>query len=348
MNQEIRDKLVEEAMARVEILLSEEFRKKQATKISQMEFDKLYRKKRSLENSGSSTDRTDEKRKRQEMESVCNIPGIAPLTKFTSTTNNLASLKKTNSFATLWVEELQRSGDVHSLADTPRESELPENEAAVEALPMPPQHSIVTCRNSTGTGLDPASQHYMVTQLESNEATDMIEVKPSSEVKLIHDLEMFLLTASSNLCRSIMAFSMEYKPGSGMTVSSNKEICMRPRYDLELGSNKLSSVASTSMNAPQLLKGGASNDHDPFVWRLDIEDNCAEPSPPNTPVRRRAPSHLCRGVQFQVAEHPPAMSIIHLEPEQGYGWRGPDWKETFGKHHIYKEHEGRKLLNALA
>lgn len=336
MTREMRDKLVEEAMARVKMYLSEEFRKKQATKISQEEFNKLYRKQQGLD-SQSSIDGADEKRKRQEiMESVCRIPGIAPLT-YTVTTQDSASLKKTDSFATLWVEELQRSGDAKlAKPDTQRGSE---NEQTTEALPL--QQSIVACRDSSDTRFDSADQDCVLTQLGFRKATAMSQVKSWNELKLLNDLEMFLLTASSNLCRSIMAFSMDYKPGSGVTLSSSKEICMMPSHDLELGSNEFASVASTSasMNAPQLLKGGASKD-DNFVWRLDIEEKDVEPSPPNTPVRHRSSSHLCRGVQFQVADHPPALSLIDLDPELGYGWRGPEWKETFGRHHIYKEHEG--------
>lgn len=345
MTQEMRDKLVEEAMARVKMYLSEEFRKKQATKISQEEFNKLYRKQQGLD-SRSSTDGADEKRKRQEiMESVCRIPGIAPLT-YTVTTRDSASLKKTDSFATLWVEELQRSGDANlAKPGTLRESEIPGNEQATEALPL---QSIVACRDSSATRFDSADQDCVLTQLGFSKATAMNQVKSWNELKLLNDLEMFLLTASSNLCRSIMAFSMDYKPGSGVTLSSSNEICIMPSHDLELGSNEFASVASTSAstNAPQLLKGGASKD-DNFVWRLDIDEKDVEPSPPNTPVRHRPPSHLCRGVQFQVADHPPALSLIDLDPELGYGWRGPDWKETFGRHHTYKEHEGHRhqMLN---
>jgi len=272
------------------------------------------------------------------MESVCRIPGIAPLT-YPMTTQDSTSLKKTDSFATLWVEELQRSGGSKpAKPDTQRESEIPGNEQT-EALP--PQQSIVACRDSSATGLDSADQDCVFTQLGFSKATTMNPVKSWNELKLLNELEIFLLTASSNLCHSMMAFSMDYKPGSGVTLSSSKEICMMPSHDLELGSNELASVASTSasMSAPQLLKGGAPND-DSFVWRLDIEEKDVKPSPPNTPVRHRSPIHLCRGVQFQIADHPPALSLIDLDPELGYGWRGPDWKETFGRHHIYREHEG--------
>lgn len=338
MTQEIRDKLVEEATARVKMYLAEEFRKKQATKISQEEFNKLYRKQRGLD-SESLTDGTDEKRKRREiMESVCRIPGIAPLT-YAITTQDSARLKRTDSFASLWVEELQRSGDANLALDTERECEIPGNEQTTEAFPTPPQQSIVACSNSSATGIDNSTnQDCVFTQLGLSKATAMHQVKSWNELKLLNDLEMFLLTASSNLCRSIMAFSMDYKPGTGITLSNSKQICRMPSHDLELGSNELASVASTSasMNVPQLLKGGAPN-NDNFVWRLDIEEKDVEPSPPNTPVRHRPPSHLCRGVQFQVADHPPALSLIDLDPELGYGWRGPDWKETFGKHHIYSE-----------
>lgn len=341
MTQEIRDKLVEEAMARVKMYLSEEFRKKQATKISQEEFNKLYRKQQRGLDSESSTDyRTEDNRKRQEiLESVCRIPGIAPLNyAITTTQSDSPSLKKTDSFATLWVEELQRSGDAKpAQPDTQRGSEIPESTEALS-----PQQSIVACRDSSATGFDSANQDSVFTQLGFSKATAMNQVKSWNELKLLNDLEMFLLTASSNLCRSIMAFSMDYKPGSGVTLSSSKsEIRMMPSHsDLELGSNELASVASTSasMNyAPQLLKGGAPND-DNFVWRLDIEEKDVDPSPPNTPVRHQ--SHLCRGVKFLADEHPPALSLIDLDPELGHGWRGPDWKETFGKHHVYSEREG--------
>lgn len=343
MTQEIRDKLVEEAMARVKMYLSEEFRKKQATKISQEEFNKLYRKQRGLDLE-SSTDRTEENRKRQEiMESVCRIPGIAPLNYAITTQDaGAASLKKTDSFASLWVEELQRSGDSKPTKPetTRRGYEVPET---IEALT--PQQSIVACRD-TEPDCEEDQDCAVFRQLGFSKSMAMSQVKSWNELKLLNDLEIFLLTASSNLCRSIMAFSMDYKTGSGITISSKKEICMMPSHDLELGSNELTSMASTStsMNVPQLLKGGAATD-DNFVWRLDIEEKDVEPSPPNTPVRN--PKHMCRGVQFQVAEHPPALSLIDLDPELGYGWRGPDWKETFGKHHIYSEHEGHchQLLN---
>ncbi|KAG0559850.1 hypothetical protein KC19_10G134000 [Ceratodon purpureus] len=329
VNHELRDKLMEEAIAKMQMILSDEFRTKQTTKISQEEFSKLSRTKRSLDPE-SSPDMTNEKQKRQEMEFVCNISGIAPLTNSLPTINNLAPLKTTNSFATLWAEELQKSGNIHSIPDTPSESEIPEKKPEVETLPIPPQHSIVTC-----TRFPPASQHdcMLTVQEDFNEADKMIEVKPSNKLRQINDLQLFLQPTSSNPCQSIVAFSMDCKPEPEITDS----ICLRSRHDdLGFDPSKLPSVVRASIDAPQLLKGGASNDHN-FVWRLDIDDDCAEPSPPNTPVRRQ---HLCRGVRFQVAEHPPTMNIIHLDPEQGYGWRGPDWKETFGKYHVFKEHEG--------
>lgn len=181
-----------------------------------------------------------------------------------------------------------------------------------------------------------------MTQSGLRETTDMNEVKSSNELKLLHDLEVFLLTASSNLCRSMMALSVAQSSGDQeITWNRNAELAMVPGYEcLERhGAEDFPSLASTSaIKVPRLLKGGAPlND---FEWRLDIDEKDVEESPPTTPVRRRPPSHLCRGVRFMYEDHPPALSIIDLDPELGYGWRGPEWREKYGKYHIYNEYKG--------
>jgi hypothetical protein len=307
MNREIRNKLIEEAMERVKSILSEEFRKKQDSKISQEEFNKLYRKQRGLDSRDMGA------------KQMVRVPGVASLA-CAPKTRDSASLRKTHSFATLWVEELQKSGDGDSVPNTQRESEVPEKEPTLETLPIAlPRHSIVLSSDSSSD-------------------TDLNEVKSPNELKLAHDLETLLLTASSNLCRSIMAFSMAQ--------NSNAELSMAPGYEyLEHSAEVFDSVVSTStsMDVPQLLKGGAPTAVGDFEWRLDVDEKDVEESPPTTPVRHRPPSHLCRGVRFMYEDHPPALSIIDLDPDLRYGWRGPEWKEEYGKHHIYNESKGYEL-----
>jgi hypothetical protein len=105
MNREIRNKLIEEAMERVKSILSEEFRKKQDSKISQEEFNKLYRKQRGLDSRDMGA------------KQMVRVPGVASLA-CAPKTRDSASLRKTHSFATLWVEELQKSGDGDSVPNT--------------------------------------------------------------------------------------------------------------------------------------------------------------------------------------------------------------------------------------
>ncbi|KAG0567116.1 hypothetical protein KC19_7G111400 [Ceratodon purpureus] len=341
INREIRNKLIQEAMESVKAILSEEFRKKQATKISQEEFNNLYRKQRGLD-SGDPMDA-------KQMESAYRIPGVASLVCAPIQTHDSASLRKTDSFATLWVEELQKSGDGDSIPNTERESESPEKELALEELPMPPpppQHSeVIPYVDFSGTELEPASTDCITTQLGIIEATDTNEVKSPNELKLMHDLELYLLNSSSNLYRSMMALSMAQNSGEETTLNRNADLPMMPDFDYQEHSARIyGSVASssTSRDVPQMLKGGAPTAVGDFEWRLDIEAKDVE-SPPTTPVRRRPPSHLCRGVQFKYEDHPPALSIIELDPELGYGWRGPDWKEKYGKHHIYSERKGPSI-----
>lgn len=135
MNREIRNKLIEEAMERVKFILAEEFRKKQASKISQEEFNNICRKQRGLDSGDLDLKR---------MESASRIPGVAALACAPRTPNS-ASLEKTDSFATLWVEELQKSGDGDSSLNTQIEREFPESkQPSLEPLPIPPQHSVLT------------------------------------------------------------------------------------------------------------------------------------------------------------------------------------------------------------
>ena len=305
-------------MDTVKSILSEEFRKKQATKISQEEFNNLYRKQRDV----------DAKR----TESVFRIPGVASLACATEPQDS-SSLKKIDSFASLWVEEFQKSGDSNSVPNTLKEGESPEQEFP------PPQHSMmITNHSGTGLGLETRGCDRM--ELGLSEVTDLCEVKSPYELRILHDLEIFLLTASSNLCRSIMAISMAQNSGEELLVNSNGELSMVPGYDyLKHSAEDFASVASTSMNVPRVLKGGGTAVDD-FEWRLDIDEGDVEESPPTTPVRHRPPHHLCRGIQFEYGDHPPALSLIDLDPEMGYGWRGPEWKEKYGKYHIYNELKG--------
>lgn len=236
-------------MVRVEMFMSKEVQNNQATKVLlQEEFYKLHKTQQALDFKNS-INRTNKKQKCQKVNSMCKIPNIAPLTNYVSI---IASLKKIKSFATQWIEELQRSKDIHSIPLIKREVSIFENKLAIEAFLMQPQHSIITYKDSFSTRLDPASQHCMLMQVMSNKATKMIEVQPSNWLRLINELEIFLLIASSNLSQLLIAFSKDYKPKLGMSVSNNEEICMNAKYKIEecrkkkVGNMVLSMVAASS------------------------------------------------------------------------------------------------------
>nr|XP_024383830.1 uncharacterized protein LOC112286312 [Physcomitrium patens] len=249
--------------------------------------------------------------------------------------------QKTTSFAALWFEELQRSRDALNPApDTQRDDKLPVKDPIIQTSPVLQLSKVASSDSCVSEQLESEGQDCVMTQTRTGDTSETNEDDPSNELKLLQDLKLFLFTASSNLCRSIMASSTAHKSGKEVFLPCDEKPHVIPGYGLamELDSNvcALAASASSSMNVPKLLKGGAPQGENAFEWRLDIEEKDVDTTPLNTPVRNRSPTHLCRGVQFQYEEHPPALSLIELDPGLGYGWRGPDWQDTHGKYSVYK------------
>lgn len=301
-------------MSRVKVLIADHFRKHQpTTTISREEFINLHQQKPL--HYTSPTEASRDKRKRVDHVSFSEQPQVPAEEQVLD-----ANIPKTDNFAALWVEELQRnSNGTASRKRKEKAQETPTISEIVTPLSTPGQ-TVINCEPD-------ARQDHLAYVIENGRES-------KADIKSLQDLEMFLLTASANLCRSIMAFSSSYQAGKKIIPSGRTDIIP----SLDLGRLKqLSLGASTSTNVPQLLKGGgpySSEYASDFTWRFDIDEKEIE-SPPDTPRKRLKPvRHLCRGVNFEFEEHPKALSIIDLDPEQGYGWRGPYWQKDFGRYNI--------------
>ncbi len=314
-----REKLVEEIMDKVGVLLSE-----------------VVQQGRGFCSSNNNEPAKERRNQRTSVEEQDNTSGHGVIIETAETSGTTLPPRCSNPFTALSIEQLQRNLDTTTSSQkvTEANQEILKSNSCIVKM-MPEEQTVVTCSNNMQQEAAKGADEIVVAATTTTDTNNDVQ-----DINSVEDLEVLLHSAAGRLCRSILALS-SLDPASmetsfilpKLSASSSFPEPQAVRIDAA------TAAAGTSTDAPQVLKGGGGSS---CLLHQQTEQDNDHFEFPDCKVTNTAPEIV-----------PSTASDRSLAKDQspldlrGYGWStAPEWQKEFDNE-IIKNRRGISAVSAF-
>ncbi|CAK9278776.1 unnamed protein product [Sphagnum jensenii] len=298
-----REKLVEEIMDKVGVLLSE-----------------VVQQGRGFCSSNNNEPAKDRRSQRTSVEEQDNTSGHGVIIETAETSGTTLPPRCCNPFTALSIEQLQRNLDTTTSSSqkvTEANQEILKSNSCIVKM-MPEEQTVVTCSNNMQQEAAKGADEIVVAATTTTDTNNDVQ-----DINSVEDLEVLLHSAAGRLCRSILALS-SLDPASMETSFILPKLSASSSFPepQPVRIDAATTAAGTSTDAPQVLKGGGGSS---CLLHQQIEKDNDHFEFPDCKVTNTAPEIV-----------PSTASDRSLAKDQspldlrGYGWStAPEWQKEF-------------------